>query len=183
MKKLILLLLPLFSFSQTFEELMTINSEDTFKRVAIENDYELDSEREGDIYYGWNLDGSKSQMEAIYFKEENKVLFRFHKEEVLGHKTQFKEITKNIKSKCQYDRIDGEAAFYKCPEYLLLPTMMEDERITKDGYQYKYIEGLGYYSRPADAGDDVGWTKLTNESGKEIGFYTSDGSGFVIVIL
>ena len=136
MKKLILLLLPLFSFSQTFDELMTINSADTFMRVAIENDYELDSKREGNIYY-WVTDGSKSQMGAIYFKEENKVLFRFHKEEVLGHKTQFKEITKNIKSKCQYDRIDGEAAFYKCPE----------------------------------------------SSFKEIGFYTADESGIVILIL
>ena len=36
-KLLILLLLPLFSFSQTFDELMTINSEDTFKKVVIEN--------------------------------------------------------------------------------------------------------------------------------------------------
>tara|TARA_B100000475_G_scaffold199169_1_gene180991 strand:+ start:597 stop:1172 length:576 start_codon:yes stop_codon:yes gene_type:complete len=189
-KLLILLLLPLFSFSQTFDELMTINSGDTFKRVAIENDYELDSEREGNIYY-WVLDGSKSQMEAIYFKEENKVLFRFHKEEVLGHKTQFKEITKNIKSKCQYDRITGDVAYYKCPDNIyLLPFFLEqgeifynqwDEKITKkDGYQYKYIEGV-YYRRPA--GIDVNWTKLTNESGKEIGFYTSDGTGFVILML
>ena len=189
-KLLILLLLPLFSFSQTFDELMTINSEDTFMRVAIENDYEFYEQKEEEkednyIYYAWGLNGDKAEMWAIYSKDIETVLFQFNKDELLGHKPIFKEITKNIKSKCEYDRIDGEkdfsAAFYKCPEYLLLPTMMEDERITKDGYQYKYIEGK-YYSRPVDAGPDVRWTELTNESGKEIGFYTSDGTGFVILM-
>ena len=43
MKKLILLLLfiPLVSFGQTFQEFMTINSLDKFKRVVIENNYEF----------------------------------------------------------------------------------------------------------------------------------------------
>ena len=78
------------------------------------------------------------------------------------------------------------------PVTIVLPFFLEqgeifynqwDEKITKkDGYQYKYIEGK-YYRQIADAGPDVRWTELTNESGKEIGFYTSDGSGFVIVIL
>ena len=36
-KLLILLLLPLFSFSQTFDELMTINSEDTYKTIVVRN--------------------------------------------------------------------------------------------------------------------------------------------------
>lgn len=42
MKKLLLLLfIPFVSFSQTFENVMSINSIDDFKRVAIENGYEL----------------------------------------------------------------------------------------------------------------------------------------------
>ena len=142
-KLLILLLLPLFSFSQTFDELMTINSEDTFKKVVIENDYVFYSEKDDAINYTFGLVGYKAQIWATYSKDTKRVSFRFKKEGVVGHKPQFKEITGNIKSKCQYVRIDGgthpldrEATVYKC-----------------------------------------------SESGKEIGFYTSDGTGFVILML
>ena len=42
MKKLILLLLfiPLFSFGQTYKDVMSINSADMFKKVVIENKYQ-----------------------------------------------------------------------------------------------------------------------------------------------
>ena len=45
MKKLILLLLliPFISFSQTYKDVMSIKSEDMFKKVAIENGYEYNS--------------------------------------------------------------------------------------------------------------------------------------------
>ena len=40
MKKLILLLfIPLFSFSQTYEEVISISNLDFFRKVMIENDY------------------------------------------------------------------------------------------------------------------------------------------------
>ena len=194
MKKLLTLLLfiPLVSFSQTFEEIITINSEDTFKRVAIENNYEFYKEKDGVIFYGWGLDGDKAQMWATYTKDTKLVVFQFKKDELFGHTPQFKEITKNIKSKCQYDRIIGKGAFYKCPDKIYLLTLFLeqgeifynsfDEKITKkDGYQYKYIDGK-YYRQIADAGPDIRWTELTNESGKEIGFYTSDGSGYVVLM-
>ena len=42
---LVLLLIPLFSFGQTYDELLTISSEDTFQKVFIENDYEFYEER------------------------------------------------------------------------------------------------------------------------------------------
>ena len=99
MKKLLTLLLfiPLVSFSQTFEEIITINSEDTFKRVAIENNYEFYQEKDGVIFYGWGLDGDKAQMWATYTKDTKLVVFQFKKDELFGHTPQFKEITKNIK--------------------------------------------------------------------------------------
>ena len=43
MKKLLLILfIPFVSFSQTYEELMSIESEDMFKKFVIENGYEYD---------------------------------------------------------------------------------------------------------------------------------------------
>ena len=67
MKKLILLLLfiPLLSFSQSYKDLMSINSVDMFKKAVIENGYEFSSEKDGQISYGFNImrdsiDGDKS---------------------------------------------------------------------------------------------------------------------------
>ncbi len=67
MKKLFLLLLfiPLVSFGQTYKELMSINSADIFKKVAIENGYEFDSTEDDWISYGYNIvrdsiEGNKS---------------------------------------------------------------------------------------------------------------------------
>ena len=50
MKKLLLLLLfiPLVSFGQTYKDVMSISSVDTFKKVAIENAYEFDNVDEDD---------------------------------------------------------------------------------------------------------------------------------------
>jgi hypothetical protein len=49
MKKLFLLLfVPFVSFSQTFKDVMSIKSVDTFKKVAIENAYEFDNIDEDD---------------------------------------------------------------------------------------------------------------------------------------
>ena len=52
MKKLILLLLfiPLLSFSQSYKDLMSINSVDMFKKAVIENGYEFSSEKDGDLH-------------------------------------------------------------------------------------------------------------------------------------
>ena len=138
-KLLILLLLPLFSFSQTFDELMTFNSEDTYKRVVIENDYQLYEEEDGEIgeiVYAWGIEGDKAQIWTYYYKGKY-VAFQYYKDSYNRHKPQFRNITKNIKSKCKYDRIDGDEVIYKCPE----------------------------------------------SSFKEIGFYTKDGSGLVILYL
>ena len=53
MKKLLLLLLiPTLSYSQiTFKNIMSINSENTFKRVMIENGYELLSKDNKNLIY------------------------------------------------------------------------------------------------------------------------------------
>ena len=49
MKKLLLLLfIPLFSYSQTYKDIMSINSAEMFKKVAIENNYEIDNSDESE---------------------------------------------------------------------------------------------------------------------------------------
>ena len=49
MKNLLLLLfVPFFSYCQTFKDVMSIKSVDTFKKVAIENAYEFDNIDEDD---------------------------------------------------------------------------------------------------------------------------------------
>ena len=61
MKKIYLLilgLLPLLSYSQTYSELMGIVGENDFKRVMIENDFQFDTILDGTIFYGYNLNGS-----------------------------------------------------------------------------------------------------------------------------
>jgi len=75
MKRLLFLLfIPILSYSQiTYKDVMSINSEDTFKKVVIENGYEFDSEDEGLIFYGLNIlrdsiEGNKSSEWGVYKK-------------------------------------------------------------------------------------------------------------------
>ena len=72
MKKLFLLLfIPFVSFSQTFEDVMSVNSIDGFKRVAIENGYELYEEDDSRVIYAYNIvkeEGEEDYREN-YYKE------------------------------------------------------------------------------------------------------------------
>ena len=77
MKKFLLLILfPLISFGQTYKDVMSIKSVDTFKKVAIENAYEFDNVDEDDwVTYGYNIvrdsiDGNKSSKWMSYSKTD-----------------------------------------------------------------------------------------------------------------
>ena len=57
---LFLLLIPFVSFSQEFNDIMSIKSLDMFKKVVIENGYEFDEEdEEGWVSYGFNITRDK----------------------------------------------------------------------------------------------------------------------------
>ena len=43
---LLLLFIPVFSFGQSYLDIMSISSLENFKKVVIENDYQLDYENE-----------------------------------------------------------------------------------------------------------------------------------------
>ena len=128
MKKLILLLLfiPLLSFSQSYKDLMSINSVDMFKKAVIENGYEFSSEKDGDITYGFNIirdsiDGDKSIKWAYYNTNNDRWTFSFSRSNMLNSfasallgasseetpDSPYDTIVDEIKEKCKYYKIQN----------------------------------------------------------------------------
>ena len=113
MKKLLLiLLLPTALLSQTYNELMSIDSLDDFKKVMIENKYELDKvDDDGRVVYGFELvrdsikgNGSekwgsfnKDGSWSLQFNERNTIIYK------LGD---YDDIVESIKEKCSYVDIE-----------------------------------------------------------------------------
>lgn len=134
-KLLILLLLPLFSFSQTYEDIMSIKSLDTFKKVSIENNYEFDNVDEDDwVTYGYDIDkdsinGNKSSRWAYYIPKDDMFVFTFSRGNALSgffgteadnSENPYDLILKEVKDKCSYYKIvnhEGtDFVTYTCPE-------------------------------------------------------------------
>ena len=112
MKKLILLLIiPIFTYSQTYNELMGIESINDFKRVMIENGYEMDVDNDTKVVFGYNLVGEghkkKSEKWGMYFKESKVMFYQFNETpiDILRRFGDYDDIVDNIKSKCEYDDI------------------------------------------------------------------------------
>lgn len=120
-KLLILLLIPLFGFSQiSYKDVMSINSVDGFKKVVIENGYEFDDiDEEGWISYGFNIvrdsiEGSKSSKWMLYNTKDDRFTLSFGRRTILGNffgteddtsKNPYDLIVKDIKEKCKYYKI------------------------------------------------------------------------------
>jgi hypothetical protein len=124
-KKVILLamfLVPLISFSQSYKDLMSINSVDMFKKVAIENNYvpQYLGKARADknwIDYMYLMDDNNPESSivwAMYNTKENRFTFRFSRTNIVssffGTKPDNSEnpydlITKSIKEKCEYIKI------------------------------------------------------------------------------
>ena len=141
MKKLILLLLfiPLLSFSQSYKDLMSINSVDMFKKAVIENGYEFSSEKDGQISYGFNImrdsiDGDKSIKWAYYSTNNDRWTFSFSRTNMLNNlasaflntssdivpDSPYDSIVDEIKEKCKYYKIQNingvDFVTYSCSE-------------------------------------------------------------------
>lgn len=135
---LILLFIPLLGVSQvSYNDVMSINSEKMFKKVMIENGYELESETDGKTIYGFDIvrdsiDGSKSSKWSYYFDDDEFVL-SFSRNTPLSEFLNLKEdrsgneydlIVEEIKKNCKYYDIieskndDGVSDFvcYSCSE-------------------------------------------------------------------
>ena len=131
---LILLFVPFISFSQTFKDIMSINSVNMFKKVVIENGYEFDSIDEGWVSYGFDIvrdsiKGNKSSKWSIYNKTDGRFSFQFNRRTILGNflgteddnsENPYDLIVKNIKQKCKYYKIINyngtDYVTYSCSE-------------------------------------------------------------------
>ena len=122
---LILLFIPLFGVSQTYNEIMSISTEDSFLRVVIENEYEFDSSGDGWITYGFNIErdsinGNKSTKWGGWNKDwisnssrsHGRFYFEFMRRTILGEffgteddnsKNPYDLIVKDIKKNCKYE--------------------------------------------------------------------------------
>ena len=132
-----LLFVPIMSFGQeiTFDELMSINSIDTFKRVVIENSFEYSSE-DNYIRYGYKLDTNKKGEDvaskwASYGKEFGNFLFQFIKDGWV--ELEYNRIVSDIKSKCEYFEVNDEYVIYNC-----------DDSTFEGQIGFKTYEGFGY---------------------------------------
>ena len=151
MKKLIILLIPILTYSQTYNELMGIKSMNDFKRVMIENGYEMDYEDEIEVVFGYNLvrevgETNKSEKWGMYNKKSKTIIYQFGEKplSLLSRYGDYDDIVDNIKSKCEYDDI----------------IVVEDESgIMKSEY--------------------VGYNCSESKSDGKFGFMVSEGNGYV----
>ena len=99
MKKLILLLfIPLVSFGQTYDDIMSIDSKDQFIRVMIENGFEMIESNETEVIYALNptSDGSSSSFaNYITTPDGGIVMFQYTTTDFFG----------NPNEQNQYDKI------------------------------------------------------------------------------
>ena len=139
MKRLLLLfIVPTLSYSQiTYEDIMSINSLKTFKKVVIENGFEFDNDSLSVSWYGIDIqknynDESGSLLWSGYYKETGEFKFQFVIEDRSSiddnydiSKHPYNLITEKIKKNCTfYDVINDEFkkdtkvdwVCYTCPQ-------------------------------------------------------------------
>ncbi len=136
MKKLLFLLvfIPILSFSQTYKDVMSIKSVDTYKKVVIENDYEYGG-IDGDwIRYGFDVtrDSTNTIISAkiitAYNTKDNRWSFQipmhypgfFSAKKETENASKYYSITKEIKVNCKYYKIlnykEDDYVSYSCSE-------------------------------------------------------------------
>ena len=125
MKKLLfLLLLPTTLLSQTYNELISIDSLDDFKRVVIENQYEFDEEEDSEaMIYKYRVEsfalGNEEKWGAWY--EDGTWVFLFYRRDTpLRPFGDYEDIVEEIKDNCSYVGIENheenDYVIYKCEE-------------------------------------------------------------------
>ena len=116
--------IPIISFSQTYNEVMSITDLDKFKKVMIENNYQFDTKDEdGSVIYGYMLskddkEGSKSLNWGSY-NEDGSWTIQFNKKETIIYQYgDYDHITSSIKEECVYFGIvshdEKDYVTYKC---------------------------------------------------------------------
>lgn len=118
----LLLFIPLISNGQSYNDIMSINSLDKFKRVVIENDYELDNVNTGGVikYKFVKVLFSKTMRTGSYNQKNNLWEFSFVRSEYDYENETYDLIVSNIKRDCDFYKIltiDGvDFSCYDCSE-------------------------------------------------------------------
>ena len=127
MRTLIILLFASFnSFGQTYEEIATINSLESFKKVLIENNYEYDkkaSKKKKGLNVTYRT--ADNQKYALWNTDRDEFAILINKTNILGgleNDTDYDDILKNVQDKCTYYGVYGgkdvtDAVFYNCSDF------------------------------------------------------------------
>ena len=119
---LILLFIPTLSYSQTFEDIMNMDSQKSFIKVMIENGYEKNNEYSDDnistyslgYIYLEELDMSKLDKMGIYDKSDDFFMISDREQK------DYKIIIEKIKKNCEYYDILNNNGIdflcYSCPQ-------------------------------------------------------------------
>tara|TARA_B100001093_G_C26613792_1_gene921403 strand:- start:72 stop:491 length:420 start_codon:yes stop_codon:yes gene_type:complete len=137
------------AFSQvTYEEIMSINSIDTFKRVAIENGYSREEGMgEDNLYCSLNSETNANQEKVadgycVYSMSTENYLFIFGQAELKFFDT-YENIVSDIKEKCTYYKImshlGNDYVAYDCPDSKY-KGKIGFARIEGDGYVIHLVE-------------------------------------------
>ena len=129
MKRLLLLLIiPTLSYSQTYSDIMNMNSEKNFIKTMIENGYEFDYVEDSRlINYGLNIEkdvvsGNKSSSWCSYDTQSEEFGLLFYRSgiEIIDKDNPYDIIVKKIKNRCKYydilNFVDIDFVCYSCPE-------------------------------------------------------------------
>ena len=149
MKKLLFLFIPLVSLSQSFDDLMRVDSKEQFVRAMVENGYERISNNNSQLVYALNPSydekrEARSSAFANYLETDSgsAVLFEFVVNEL--YESQYDKIFDVAKVKCEYDSLvaniydeSDEMVRYKCD-------WDEDKRITGRYVAFSKKDGTGY---------------------------------------
>ena len=152
MKKLILLLLfiPLVSFSQdvtgnstiTFKDVMSINSMESFLKVMIENDYSKVGTDAFSVDYALNPDDEGASTSFAYYFTNDKFMFQFSRSSTI--KDKFGEKKTVIRNNNAYNKIYN-AVKNRC-KYVAVKTVGDETYATYDCDKAKFDGLIGFYS-------------------------------------
>ncbi|MDB4180156.1 hypothetical protein N9754_03000 [Flavobacteriaceae bacterium] len=148
MKKLILLLfIPLMSFGQiTLQEILAIDSENTFKRTMIENGFELTNADESVVTYDKTISTPSSMISANFRRGDSlstESLYFIFTEDVFDKNDIWDNIYDEVKKNCEFNELRkyssekdnpnaNDLAMYKCPDIDPDPRLVALQKIIKE---------------------------------------------------
>ena len=155
-KLLVLLLIPLFSFSQTYEDIMGIDSKEKFVRTMVENGYERIEDGDKQLIYAFNPtyndEGEASStafVNHLEFDVGGTVFLTFQVRNFfgeIGDDNQYDKIFAIAKARCEYHSLtsniydeNDEMVQYKCE-------WDDDDRTRERRISFSKKDGTGYVS-------------------------------------